>query len=57
MKLANVNQYTIPQMHTAALEAALARTTDRRLRIIIQAELDARRSAGVDRPVTMEDYL
>ena len=48
-----VDQYTIPMMTTEALEAALQRTTDKRKRDAIQAELNARKAGFV----TIEDYL
>jgi hypothetical protein len=57
VNLANINRWTIGQIPSEELEKALSRTTNKAKRALIQAELDSRKAVGVDRPVTLEDYL
>jgi hypothetical protein len=57
LTLSNINTHTIPLLHSDDLRNALTRTTDRRKRVAIQAELDRREAAGFDRPLGIEDYI
>lgn len=52
-----VTQWNYRQLSNEQLEAALLTIKDRRLIAAIQAELDSRRQLGVNRPLTIEDYL
>jgi len=51
------SRYTIPQTDSQTLREVLAKTKSKALALQIKAELEARKAAGVDRPLTIEDFL
>jgi hypothetical protein len=55
--MAKLNKHTIPLTDSKELEVALKKTRDKKLAQMIRAELRSRESMGVDRPLTIEDYL
>jgi hypothetical protein len=57
MNLSKITRWTVGQIATEELQEALRRTNDKQKRQMIQKELDSRKALGVNRPLTIEDYL
>ena len=55
--ISRLNQHTIPQTDSEALKEALAKTKNKTLARMIRAELESRKAAGVNRPLSIEDFL
>jgi len=51
------NQHTIPRCTLEELKSVEKRTSDKKLKKLINAELSSRASAGVNRPLTIEDWI